>query len=173
MKILGLVGPSGSGKTTLLVRMLPLLTARGLTVSTLKHTHHDVDLDQPGKDTHRHRLAGAHEVMLSTPRRLILQHDYRDPVETTLAALVARLRPVDLVLAEGFRGEDHPKLLVYRPAAGKPMPDPARLPGLLAIVTTLADMTLSGLPLPVLDIDDAPAVAAFALDALGFPKVLS
>jgi molybdopterin-guanine dinucleotide biosynthesis protein MobB len=133
-----------------------------LTVSTIKHTHHDLDFDQPGKDSFLHRESGAHEVILATPRRFMLQHDYRDPAEASLSALLTRLSPVDLVLAEGFREENHPKLLVYRAASGKPLPDPARIPGLLAVVT---DQPIDG-PFPVLDIDDAASVITFALHAL-------
>ena len=162
MKLLGLVGPSGSGKTALLVRLLPLLRERGLTVSTLKHTHHDLDLDQPGKDSFLHRESGAHEVILATPRRFMLQHTYQNPAEGSLSTLVARLSPVDLVLAEGFREESHPKLLVYRAASGKPMPDPTGIAGLLAVVTDQAIKS----PFPVLDIDDATSVITFALRAL-------
>jgi len=165
MKLLGLVGPSGSGKTALLVRLLPLLRERGLTVSTIKHTHHDLDLDHPGKDSYLHREAGAHEVILATPRRLMLQHDYHDPAEASLSALMARLSPVDLVLAEGFRDEGHPKLLVYRAASGKPLPDPGGIRGLLAVVT---DAPLAHCAVPVLPIDDTPAIIRFALDALHF-----
>ncbi len=165
MKVLGLVGPSGSGKTALVVRLLPLLRGRGLSVSTIKHTHHDLDLDRPGKDSYLHREAGAYEVILATPRRLVMQHDFLDPSESSLVGLLTRLSPVDVVLAEGFRDEGHPKLLVYRAACGKPLPDPASLRGVLAVVT---DQAIAHCPVPLLPIDDAVAVSHFALKALGF-----
>ena len=101
MKVLGVSGWSGCGKTTLIVALLPRLRARGLTVSTLKHAHHDVDLDSPGKDTWRHRQAGAHEVILVTGRRWALLHELREEPEPTLVELLAHLQPVDLALVEG------------------------------------------------------------------------
>ena len=118
MQILGLAGWSGSGKTTLLTALLPLLTARGLRVSTVKHAHHGFDLDQPGKDSWRHREAGAHEVMIASSRRWALLHE-NEGEEPSLAALLARLSPVDLVLVEGFKSYPHPKLEVHRPALGR------------------------------------------------------
>lgn len=117
MKILGISGWSGSGKTTLIVALLPQLQARGLTVSTLKHAHHDVDLDRPGKDTWRHREAGAHEVILATGRRWALLHELREEPEPTLAELLMHLQPVDLVLVEGWKTGANPKLEIWRPSA--------------------------------------------------------
>lgn len=162
-KVLGFTGPSGSGKTTLLVKLLPLFRAAGLTVSTVKHTHHTVDLDQPGKDTYEHRMAGAEEVVLASTARFVIQHEYRDAEELPLEALLARMAPVDLVLVEGFRPYPQPKILIHRADSGKPMPDPARLDGLLAIAS---DVPLDGMPVPVLPLNDPEAVCAFALTAL-------
>lgn len=119
MKVLGIVGWSGSGKTTLLVALLPLLRAAGLAVSTIKHAHHGFDMDRPGKDSHRHRLAGAHEVLVASARRWALLHEVEGP-EPDLSALLARMEPVDLVLVEGFKSHPYPKLEVYRPMLGKP-----------------------------------------------------
>lgn len=119
MKVLGIVGWSGSGKTTLLVALLPLLRAAGLVVSTIKHAHHGFDMDQPGKDSHRHRLAGAHEVLVASARRWALLHELEGP-EPNLSALLTRMAPVDLVLVEGFKSHPYPKLEVYRPLLGKP-----------------------------------------------------
>lgn len=166
MKVLGFTGPSGSGKTTLLVRLLPLFRAAGLRVSTVKHTHHTVDLDAPGKDTYEHRQAGAEEVVLASTARFVLQHEYRGADELPLDALLARMAPVDLVLVEGFRPYPQPKILIHRAASGKPMPDPASLDGLLAIAS---DTPLDGMPVPVLPLNDPQAIAAFALAALDLP----
>jgi molybdopterin-guanine dinucleotide biosynthesis protein B len=118
LKVLGIVGWSGSGKTTLVVALLPLLRATGLSVSTIKHAHHGFDLDQPGKDSHRHRLAGAHEVLVASSRRWALLHETDGP-EPGLPDLLNRMDPVDLVLVEGFKSHPYPKLEVHRPALGK------------------------------------------------------
>lgn len=118
--VLGLVGWSGSGKTTLLTRLLPLLVARGLRVATLKHAHHDFDVDLPGKDSHEHRRAGAREVIVCSPRRWAHIHELVDEAEPSLGQLLQKLGPCDLVLVEGFKRQSHPKLEVYRPDLGKP-----------------------------------------------------
>jgi molybdopterin-guanine dinucleotide biosynthesis protein B len=119
VKVIGIVGWSGSGKTTLLISVLPLLRAEGLTVSTVKHTHHGFDMDRPGKDTYRHRVAGAHEVLVAAGSRWALLHEVMGP-EPGLPDLLARLAPVDIVLVEGFKSHPFPKLEVHRPALGKP-----------------------------------------------------
>ena len=119
MKVLGIVGWSGSGKTTLLEAMIPLLRARGLSVSTIKHAHHGFDMDRPGKDSYRHRVAGAQEVLVATAARWALLHEVSGP-EPHLPDLLTRLAPVDLVLVEGFKTHAFPKLEVHRPAVGKP-----------------------------------------------------
>jgi molybdopterin-guanine dinucleotide biosynthesis protein B len=119
MKVLGIVGWSGSGKTTLLTAILPLLIGDGLRVSTIKHTHHDFDMDRPGKDSFRHRQAGAHEVMIASGTRWALLHEIEGP-EPSLASLLTKLDPVDLVLVEGYKIHPFPKLEVHRPSLGKP-----------------------------------------------------
>lgn len=119
MKVLGIVGWSGSGKTTLLVALLPLLRAQGLTVSTIKHTHHGFDMDRPGKDTYRHREAGAQEVLVASGTRWALLHEIQGE-EPTLPYLLTKLEPVDFVLVEGFKAHPFPKLEVHRPSLGKP-----------------------------------------------------
>jgi molybdopterin-guanine dinucleotide biosynthesis protein B len=119
LKVLGIVGWSGSGKTTLLVAVLPLLRAAGLSVSTIKHTHQGFDMDRPGKDSHRHRAAGAHEVLVASSRRWALLHEVEGP-EPGLPDLLSHLEPVDLVLVEGFKSHPYPKLEVFRPELGKP-----------------------------------------------------
>ncbi len=118
--ILGVVGWSGSGKTTLLEYLVAQLAARGLRVNVIKHSHHDVQLEPPRKDSARLRMAGAAEVMLASPFRLSIVHELRGAAEPTLADLVARLAPADLTLVEGYKWEAIGKLEVYRPALGKP-----------------------------------------------------
>jgi molybdopterin-guanine dinucleotide biosynthesis protein B len=155
MRIIGLAGWSGSGKTTLLTRVIPRLVARGLTVSTLKHAHHAFDIDQPGKDSHSHRLAGASEVLIGSANRWALIHELRGDAEPTLRALLQRLSPVDLVLVEGYKREGHPKLEVHRAAVGKPLLHPDDP----AIVAVAADTPLPRAKIPVVDLDDVERVA--------------
>ena len=160
MKIIGIVGWSGSGKTSLLVRLIPALGELGYRVSTIKHAHHDFDIDKPGKDTHRHRLAGATEVMVGSSRRWALMHELRGEQEPTLDDLVAQMSPVDLVLVEGFKYHPHPKIEVYRPSVGKSILQPDD-PLIVAVAT---DAPLPGLSVPCLDIDDPTAIAGFIVD---------
>jgi len=157
MQILGLTGWSGSGKTTLLTALLPLLIARGLTVSTIKHAHHGFDLDQPGKDSWRHRSAGAREVMISSGRRWALMHELDGP-EPALPDLLARLAPVDLVLVEGFKSNPHPKIEVHRPALARP----PIWPGRDDIVAIAADAPLTA-DRTVLPLNEPAAIAAWAI----------
>ena len=161
--VLALVGWSGSGKTTLLTAMLPAFAARGLIVSTLKHAHHAVDPDQPGKDSHRHRMAGAHETMLATRERFVLFREHRGEPEPDLTALLARMAPADLYLAEGFKSAPVPKLEIHRPRLGK-SPLWPELPGLIAVAS---DAALPDCGLPVLDLDDPASVVGFVTDKLG------
>jgi molybdopterin-guanine dinucleotide biosynthesis protein B len=155
MRIIGLAGWSGSGKTTLLTRVIPRLVARGLRVSTLKHAHHAFDIDQPGKDSHSHRLAGATEVLIGAATRWALVHELRGDAEPTLAVLLRKLAPVDLVLVEGYKRERHPKLEVYRAALGKPLLHPDDP----AIVAVAADEPLPRARVPVIDLDDIERIA--------------
>jgi len=154
--IFGFAGFSGSGKTTLIERVIPLLVARGLRVSLIKHAHHDFDIDKPGKDSHRHREAGASEVLVSGGRRWALMHELRGEPEPDLAALLGHLSPSDLILVEGFKHDAIPKLEVHRPALGHP---------LLALtdphIVAIATDALVDSPLPQLDLNDAEAVAGF------------
>ncbi len=159
MKLLGIVGWSGSGKTTLIERLLPCLIARGITVSTVKRSHHGFDVDTEGKDSWRHRKAGAHEVMVASERRWALMRENREGGEITLEALLARMTPVDLVLVEGFTGHTHPRIEVWRAAEGKPL-RAGDDPGLLAVAAPGADHH-AGAAHPWLDLDDTEAVASF------------
>ncbi len=160
MRVLGLAGWSGSGKTTLVARLLPELTRHGLAVSTVKHAHHSFDLDQPGKDSWRHREAGASEVMIASERRWALIHEHRGAPEPPLDALIGKMTPVDLLLVEGFKRGDYDKLEVHRPALGKPLlcrDDPR-------IVAVASDGPVPGLAVPVLALDDVAAIARFIID---------
>ena len=163
MRIFGLAGWSGSGKTTLLAALIPELAARGLSVSTIKHAHHEFDIDRPGKDSWRHRQAGAREVMVSSARRWALMHELRGDAEPSLDELVRRLGPVDVVIVEGFKRHPHPKLEVHRPSLGKPLLYPDD-PHIIAIAS---DEPFAA-PLPLLSLADPAAVAGFMLDHLGF-----
>jgi molybdopterin-guanine dinucleotide biosynthesis protein B len=155
MRIIGLAGWSGSGKTTLLTKVIPRIVARGLTVSTLKHAHHSFDIDQPGKDSHSHRMAGATEVLVGAASRWALVHELRDAAEPTLDALLRRLSPVDLVLVEGYKREQHPKLEVYRAANRKPLLHPDDP----AIVAIASDAPVPAARVPVVDLDDIESIA--------------
>jgi molybdopterin-guanine dinucleotide biosynthesis adapter protein len=146
--VLGVVGWSGSGKTTLLTRLIPVLRGRGLTVSTVKHTHHGFDMDRPGKDTYRHREAGAHEVLVASGTRWALLHEVEGP-EPDLPSLLARMQPVDLILVEGYKSHPFPKLEVYRPAVGKPPIWPEQ-PDIVAVATDTTIVT-DRIPLPLDD----------------------
>lgn len=158
--VLALVGWSGSGKTTLLTALLPLLANTGLKVSTLKHAHHKVDPDQVGKDSHRHRKAGAHETMLATAERFVLFHDHHQAaVEPDLAALLARMAPADLFLAEGFKTATVSKLEVHRTALAKP----PLWPDWPDIVAVASDTPLAGCDRPRLDLADPPSIAHFII----------
>lgn len=120
MRLIGLAGWSGSGKTTLLRKLIPCLTARGLTVSTIKHAHHAFDVDQPGKDSYEHRAAGAQQVLVSSSHRWALMTELRGAPEPALSVLLAQLAPVDLVIVEGFKRDPVPKLEVHRAMNDKP-----------------------------------------------------
>jgi molybdopterin-guanine dinucleotide biosynthesis protein B len=159
MRIIGLAGWSGSGKTTLLAKVIPRLVVRGLRVSTLKHAHHAFDVDQPGKDSHTHRMAGATEVLVSSANRWALVHELRGDAELTLAALLTRLSPVDLVLVEGYKRELHPKLEVHRPSLGKPLIHPDDP----AIVAVASDEPVPAARVAVIDLDDVEGIAEFLI----------
>ena len=159
MRVIGIAGWSGAGKTTLLAKLIPRLIARGVRVSTVKHAHHAFDVDQPGKDSHTHRMAGATEVLVSSANRWALVHELRGAEEPSLAALLAKLAPVDLVIVEGFKHGSHPKLEVYRAAVGKPLlhPDDPH------IVALASDAPMAGARVPVVALDDVDAVVDLVL----------
>jgi molybdopterin-guanine dinucleotide biosynthesis protein B len=168
MKLFGLAGWSGSGKTTLAVRLLPVLIGRGLALSTVKHAHHSFDVDQPGKDSYEHRRAGACEVMVASANRWALMHEHRGAEEPTLDELLSHMTPVDLVIVEGFKAAAHPKLEIHRPALGQPLLC-AQDPHVVAIAS---DAPVAGVDLPVLDLDDAGAIADFIIGHCGLSRAV-
>ena len=157
MIALGVVGWSGSGKTTLLTALISIFTQRGVAVSSIKHAHHDLTLDQPGKDSSRHAQAGAKEVILASNNGFALFSSKR---EVGLPALLERLAPVDLVLVEGFKNYDIPKIEVYRPVLGKPPLWPQ-----MDVLAVVSDECLPECPVPVLSLEAPGAVADFLLAA--------
>jgi molybdopterin-guanine dinucleotide biosynthesis protein B len=160
MKVVGLAGWSGAGKTTLLTRLIPHFGAQGLRVSVIKHAHHQFDIDVPGKDSWRHREAGAAEVLVSSAKRWALMHELRGAAEPRLPELLDKLAAVDLVVVEGFKREPHRKIEVHRAANDKPLLFPDD-PGICGIATDIAVETR----LPTVHLDDIPAVAALLLRA--------
>jgi len=161
MKVFGLSGWSGSGKTTLVVKLIPELLSRGISVSTVKHAHHEFDIDKPGKDSYEHRQSGATEVMISSARRWALMHEHHGNPEPDLDDIVVHMTPVDLLLVEGFKRHAHTKLEVHRPSNGKPLlcvDDPH-------IIAVACDVALPDLSLPVLDLNDVPGIADFIIAA--------
>jgi molybdopterin-guanine dinucleotide biosynthesis adapter protein len=159
MRIIGITGWSGAGKTTLILRLIPLFTAKGLTVSTLKHAHHMFDVDTPGKDSYEHRAAGATEVLIASENRFALMHELRGAPEPPLEVLLSKLSAVDLVLIEGFKRAPHPKIEVFRAANCKP---PLH-PGNSNILAIASDTPFPQAACPVLALDDASAIAEVAL----------
>ena len=162
MRIIGLAGWSGSGKTTLITKVLPRLIGRGCRVSTLKHAHHGFDLDQPGKDSFMHRVAGATEVVIGSAKRFAILHELRGESEWDLPDLLDKLSPVDLVLVEGYKRERIPKLEVYRAAIGEPMIHPHD-----ENVVAVATDTRLNTTLPQFDLNAPQEIADFVLQHVG------
>jgi molybdopterin-guanine dinucleotide biosynthesis adapter protein len=160
MNVIGLAGWSGAGKTTLLTRLIPHLIARGLRVSVIKHAHHKFDVDVPGKDSWRHREAGAEEVLVASGTRWALMRELRGAPEPALADLLARMSPVDLVVVEGYKAGPHRKIEVHRAANGKPLLFPDD-PGIVGIASDVDVETA----LPRVHLDDVPAIAALILQS--------
>ena len=162
MKIYGVTGWKNAGKTGLMERLVAEINARGLSVSTVKHAHHSFDVDHPGKDSHRHRVAGAHEVLLASQNRVALMQELRNHDEPALSQLLSRLSPVDLVLIEGYKRDDHPKIEAYRTATGQPLIAPLDD----TIHAVASDVPLK-LTCPVFDLDDTVGLADFILGEVG------
>ena len=162
MKIYGVTGWKNAGKTGLMERLVAEITSRGLSVSTIKHAHHSFDVDHPGKDSHRHRVAGAQEVLLASKNRIALMQELRDHEEPELAHLLTRLSPVDLVLIEGYKRDRHPKIEAHRAVTGQPL----IAPGDDTIRAVASDVPLT-LDRPVFGLDDTIALADFVLREVG------
>ena len=165
MKVFGFAGYSGSGKTTLIEQLIPLLVAQGLKVSLIKHTHHDFAIDQPGKDSYRHRSAGCSEVMVTSQYRWALVHELRGEPEPGLEEQLARLSPCDLVLVESFKNGEITKLEVHRTVIGQPLLF-LQDPNIVALASDVAVET----PLPQFRLDQPETIAEFILQQTGFMK---
>lgn len=159
MIIFGIAGWSGSGKTTLIETLIPEFSARGLSVSVIKHAHHGFDLDRPGKDSYRHRAAGATQVLMLSGERWVLMHELRGAAEPTLDEQLRLLSPCDVVLIEGFKAAAVPKVEVHRPAHGKAPLWPEN-PHVVAVACD----ALVECPLPLLPLNDPAAITDFILN---------
>ncbi|SCA58248.1 Molybdopterin-guanine dinucleotide biosynthesis adapter protein [Candidatus Terasakiella magnetica] len=166
MKVFGIVGKSGSGKTTLLEDLIPAIAKHGISVSTIKHTHHQFDMDKPGKDSYRQREAGAQEVLLASSKRWALLHELRDEKEPEIEEFLPHMTKVDLLLVEGFKYHDHPKIEVHRPSYGRP----ALWPEDQTILAIASDEKFETDGRGLIDLNDAEAIAAFIIDHLQLRK---
>ncbi|CUH75099.1 molybdopterin-guanine dinucleotide biosynthesis protein B [Tropicibacter naphthalenivorans] len=164
MNVYGVTGWKNAGKTGLMERLVTEITGRGLTVSTIKHAHHSFDVDHPGKDSYRHRQAGASEVILASRKRVAQMTELRGDEEPALADLLARLSPVDLVLVEGYKRDRHPKVEAFRQETGNPLiaQDDETI---RAVAADVALEIEDGRP--VFDLNDTKAIADFILAELG------
>ena len=162
MRLFGVVGWKNAGKTGLMERLVTEITGRGISVSTVKHAHHTFDVDHPGKDSFRHRAAGASEVLLASRNRVALMQELRDAPEPPLADLLTRLSPVDLVLIEGYKRDAHPKVEAHRAESGNPL----IAPGDPTVRAVASDVPLE-LDRPVFDLNDTAAIADFILSEVG------
>ena len=158
MKVFGFAGWSGSGKTTLIEKLIPRFVDAGLRVSLIKHAHHTFDVDQPGKDSYRHRHAGAAEVLVSSSRRWVLMHELRGAPEPAFEEQLKHLSPCDIVIIEGFKHAPIPKLEVWRRVTGEPLIHPND-PHIVAV----ASDTKVDTKLPVLNLNDDATIASFIL----------
>jgi molybdopterin-guanine dinucleotide biosynthesis adapter protein len=165
MKIIGIAGYSGSGKTTLIEKVIPVLVGEGLRVSLIKHAHHEFDVDQPGKDSYRHRHAGCTEVLVSSSDRWALMHELRGAAEPSVQEQLEHLSPCDLVIIEGYKKEPFPRVEVHRRAGHTPLLYPED-PHVVAVAT---DEPLDT-ALPQIDVEDPPAVARFIIHYLGLNR---
>ena len=162
MKIYGIVGYKNAGKTGLMERLVTEITGRGISVSTLKHAHHTFDVDHPGKDSYRHRQAGAQQVLLASGTRWALMSELRGAAEPPLADLLRLLSPVDLVLVEGYKRDAHHKVEAFRAVTGNPLIAPDD-----PTVRAVASDTALTLDRPVFDLYDTATIADFILSEVG------
>lgn len=168
MKVYGVTGWKNTGKTGLVERLVTEMVARGLTVSTVKHAHHETEIDHPGRDSYRHRQAGAQQVLVSSPARWALMEELRGAPEPPLEDLLARMSPVDLVLIEGYKRAPHPKIEAHRLETGRTLLAPGNASVRAVASDALpGDMALNGVDVPVLPLDDTAAIADFILRDLG------
>lgn len=152
MRIIGLAGWSGAGKTTLVTQLIPIFIARGLKVSTVKHAHKGFDIDLPGKDSHRHRMAGATEVFVASGARWALVHELRAEPEPDLVDILPMMTAVDLLIVEGFKRHRHPKIEIHRPEVGKPLLHPDD--DYIVAITSNADLPQAKVPvIPINEIE--------------------
>ena len=165
MNVFGITGWKNAGKTGLMERLVVEIIGRGYTVSTLKHAHHTFDVDHPGKDSHRHRIAGASQVLLASTERWALMNEHRGTQEPSLPELLAKLDPVDLILIEGWKRDSHPKVEAWRAETGNPL----IAPNDQTILAVASDISLE-IDRPVFDLDDTAVVADFILDYLDLTK---
>jgi molybdopterin-guanine dinucleotide biosynthesis adapter protein len=174
MKIYGVTGWKNTGKTGLMERLVTEIAGRGLRVSTVKHAHHATEIDQPGRDSYRHRVAGAREVIVASPVRWALMHELRGAAEPSLATLLKHLSPVDLVLIEGYKRAPHPKIEAHRPESRHPLLAREN-PTIRAVASnaTAGDPALAGLSVPVLHLDDTAAIADFILGEVGLAEAVA
>ena len=163
MRLYGVTGWKNTGKTGLMERLVAEISGRGLSVSTIKHAHHATDIDHPGRDSYRHREAGAREVIVASPLRWALMHELRGAPEPAFEDLIARLSPVDLVLVEGYKRGPHPKVEAHRAAAGRELLARDN-PTIRAVAS---DAAPQGLSVPVFHLDDTAAIADFILREVG------
>lgn len=163
MRVYGVAGWKNSGKTTLMERLLSEISARGLAVSSVKHAHHATETDHPGTDSHRHRTAGARQVLVASPVRWALMTELRGEPEPPLADLLGQLSPVDLVLVEGFKAAPHPKIETHRAQTLHPLLADEN-PTIRAVA---ADTQISGLRVPLFDLNDTAKIADFILREVG------
>ncbi|MEH6673628.1 MAG: molybdopterin-guanine dinucleotide biosynthesis protein B [Sulfitobacter sp.] len=162
MRVYGVVGWKNAGKTGLMERLVTEITGRGFSVSTVKHAHHSFDVDHPGKDSHRHRVAGAREVLLASRNRFALMHELNGEDEPSLAALLAKLAPVDLVLVEGYKRDGHAKVEAHRAETGNALIAPED-----PTIKAIASDTPMTLDRPVFDLNDTGTIADFILSEVG------
>ena len=163
MNVFGVTGWKNAGKTGLMERLVAEFCSRGLRVSTLKHAHHSFDVDHPGKDSHRHRMAGASQVLLASTERWALMNEHRGAPEPSLTSLLAKLDPVDLVLIEGFKRAPHPKIEAHREEMGHPLMANDN-PTIRAVASDISHIPVD---VPVFDLDDIRGIADFILNESG------
>ena len=158
MRVFGIIGWKNSGKTGLLERLVENITSRGFSVSTMKHAHHNFDIDHKGKDSYRHRKAGAHQVLLSSDSRWVLMTELEKNLELEMDALLRKMNPVDLILIEGFKANDHPKIETYRAVTKQnPLAETDKQ------IRAIATKDKVDILLPIFDLDDTNNIADFIL----------